>query len=71
MLHNTKKKGRSSLAGIAVLRSMSEKPAQDSTTHTTKTQTPFDRFKDALSIVASVPKSSLPKTTTKKAKPKK
>jgi hypothetical protein len=25
-------------------------------------KTPFDRFKEALAIVASVPKSSLPKT---------
>jgi len=31
-------------------------------------QTPFDRFKDALSIVASVPRSSLPKSTKKPRK---
>ena len=28
-------------------------------------KTPFDRFKEALSIVASVPKSSLPKPSKK------
>nr|WP_281719460.1 hypothetical protein [Nitrosomonas nitrosa] len=44
---------------------MSNKIVQDSTTHTAKTQTPFDRFKEALAVVASVPKSSLPKTKKK------
>ncbi|WHZ26303.1 MAG: hypothetical protein OJF51_001098 [Nitrospira sp.] len=37
---------------------------------TNNSKTPFDRFKEALAIVASVPKSSLPKTH-KKAKSKK
>jgi hypothetical protein len=32
------------------------------------TKTPFDRFKDALGIVVSVPKSSLQKTAKKPKK---
>jgi hypothetical protein len=44
---------------------MSQKMDPHSTTRLTKTQTPFDRFKAALAVVASVPKSSLPKTSKK------
>jgi hypothetical protein len=36
----------------------------------TKTQTPFDRFKAALSIVASVPKSAISKTPKKSTRKK-
>jgi hypothetical protein len=32
------------------------------------TKTPFDKFKEALSIVVAVPKSTLPKTTKKPKK---
>lgn len=50
---------------------MSGKSEQDSNTQTANTQTPFDRFKDALSLVASVPKSSLPKPSKSKTARKK
>jgi len=45
------------------------KPVQDSTTHTTKTQTPFDRFKEFAAAVFQAPKPSIPKPR-KKAKKK-
>lgn len=49
---------------------MSQKTVQDFTIQSPKTQTPFDRFKEALAVVASVPKSSLPKTKKKPAQKK-
>ncbi len=43
---------------------------QDSTTTLQTKQTPFDRFKEALSVVASVPKSSIPKVSKKSPRKK-
>ncbi len=45
-------------------------PAPPSYPTSQDNKTPFERFKEALGIVASVPKSSLPKTSPKKRRKK-
>ena len=47
---------------------MSTKTAQDHTPPAQTSQTPFERFKDALSHVMAVPKSALPKPSKKSRK---
>lgn len=47
---------------------MSKKPSPQPTTATRDNQTPFERFKAAMLVALTVPKSSLPKTHKKTSK---